>query len=70
MASNITFPVLNPDTPLAFLPPILADQFQVTCYIVVGSLSVSTRLQQSASLDLDHPHFAGICVGLADVHAG
>jgi hypothetical protein len=32
----------NPDTPLAFLPPTLADQFEVSCYIVVAGLSVST----------------------------
>jgi hypothetical protein len=71
MASNTTVPVApNPDTPLAFLPPILADQFQVSCYVVVGGLSVSTRLQKSASLGLDRSHFAGIRVGLAYVHSG
>jgi hypothetical protein len=41
MATNSTVhAILNPNTPLAFLPPILADQFQVSCYIVVAGLSV------------------------------
>jgi hypothetical protein len=41
MASNNTVPVLpNPFTPLAFLPPVLADQFEVSCFVVVAGLAV------------------------------
>jgi len=40
MASNSSVPaVLNPNTPLAFLPPTFADQFQVSCYVCVAGLS-------------------------------
>jgi len=31
--------VLNPNTPLAFLPPTFADQFQVSCFVCVAGLS-------------------------------
>lgn len=40
MASNISH-LPNPHTPLAFLPPIIADQFQISCYVNVAGLSVS-----------------------------
>jgi len=40
MASNSTVSAYpNPDTPLAFLPPTLADQFQASCYLYVAGLA-------------------------------
>jgi hypothetical protein len=42
MASNSTVHTLpNPNTPLAFLPPILAEEFEVSSYVVIGGLSAS-----------------------------
>ena len=42
MATNHTFPPLpNPFTPLAFLPPTIADQFQISIYLFIGTLAVS-----------------------------
>lgn len=44
MASNETIPpdaILNPYTPLAFLPPDVADQYQIMCYVYVATLAVS-----------------------------
>jgi hypothetical protein len=44
MASNNTIPpyaILNPYTPMAFLPPDVADQFQIMCYVYVAILAVS-----------------------------
>ena len=44
MATNSTLPPLpNPFTPLAFLPPTLADQFQTSVYLFVGTFAVSMR---------------------------
>ena len=42
--TNSTIPpdaILNPYTPLAFLPPDVADQYQVMCYVYVATLAVS-----------------------------
>jgi hypothetical protein len=42
MATNSTMPSLpNPFTPLAFMPPDLAEQFQAEIYITIAALSVS-----------------------------
>jgi hypothetical protein len=44
MASNGVIPtdaILNPYTPLAFLPPDVANQYEVRCYIYVATLAVS-----------------------------
>lgn len=38
--SNFTLP--NPLTPLAFLPPALASQFEVSRYLYAVTLGVST----------------------------
>jgi len=41
-SNNSTIPTLpNPLTPLAFLPPVLANQFQISGFVVVAGLSVS-----------------------------
>jgi len=43
MASNSTVHTLpNPNTPLAFLPPVLEEEFEVSSYVVIGGLSAST----------------------------
>jgi hypothetical protein len=44
MANNSTIPldaVLNPHTPLAFLTPDIAHQFQIICYVNVATLAVN-----------------------------
>ena len=38
--SNITSGILNPDTPLAFLPPDIAGQLEIYRYVVVATLGV------------------------------
>ena len=70
MASSAAPNVPNPNTPLAFLPPILAEQFQVSIYVVVGGFSVNTPLETLARRQLTIPTDAGICVGLDYVPAG
>ena len=42
--SNTTMPILNPDTPLAFLTPEQAYQTTVSTYVLVASLGVSLCL--------------------------
>jgi hypothetical protein len=54
MANNNTIPpdaILNPHTPLAFLPPDVADQLQTICYVNVATLAVSL-IQWQAAVDL------------------
>lgn len=49
MANNRTIPpdaVLNPYTALAFLPPEVADQYQIMCYVYVATLAVSPGVMQ------------------------
>jgi hypothetical protein len=42
MAANNTYPPLpNPFTPLAFLPPFYAKQYEAIAYISSASLAVS-----------------------------
>ena len=44
-ANTTTIPadaILNPYTPLAFLPPGIADQYQLLCYIYVATFAVSS----------------------------
>ncbi len=42
--SNLTMPILNPYTPLAFLTPEEAYQTSVSTYVIVASLGVSSFL--------------------------
>jgi hypothetical protein len=54
MANNTTIPpeaILNPYTPLAFLPPHIANQYQAMCYMYVATLSVSPVICR-ATIDL------------------
>jgi hypothetical protein len=54
MATNTTIPqdaILNPYTPLAFMAPDVADQFQAMCYVNVAVLAVSS-MQFLATIDL------------------
>ena len=53
MASNGVIPpdaILNPYTPLAFLPPDVANQYQARCYVYVATLAVSLVRYYTASL--------------------
>lgn len=53
MAASGTIPpeaILNPYTPLAFLSPAIAEQYQVVGYVYVASLAVST-LEESISVE-------------------
>lgn len=66
--------VLNPTTPLAYLPPELATLHQITGYIYVTSLGVCEILHLfshylSESTTLTFLFYSGITVGLADVYA-
>jgi len=45
MASDSTIPpdaILNPYTALAFMPPDVANQYQVMCYVYVATLAAYT----------------------------
>jgi hypothetical protein len=67
MSSNIT--ILNPNTPLAYLSPEVADLVQSRSYVTVATLSVSILSIPTPSTKEtapDHSHFSGICVGLDD----
>ena len=35
--------IMNPNTPLAFLPPALASQFEASRYLYIASLAVSSH---------------------------
>jgi hypothetical protein len=72
MASNSTIPpdaILNPYTPLAFLPPDVAEQYQVVCYVYVATFAVSSNTVSSRICS--DPHMlAGLRMGLAYVNSG
>jgi hypothetical protein len=73
MATNNTLPPLpNPFTPLAFLPPVLANQLQASIYIAIASLSVSIILEHVGEYRLNFINdlFQGIHMGLAHVDSG
>lgn len=42
--SNATYPRLNPDTPMAFLPPPLAEQYLNGAYIMAAAVGVSCHI--------------------------
>lgn len=59
MTNNSTIPadaILNPYTPLAFLPSDVADQYQVMCYVYVATLAVSSMQYQTTTCDLTSRH--------------
>lgn len=71
MASNSTLPTLpNPYTPLAFLPPTLADQFQASGYLYVAGLSVCIVQKVFGGPQLNFSPNPGVSVGLVYVNAG
>jgi hypothetical protein len=37
--------ILNPYTPLAFLPPEFSDKYQTECYVYVATFAVSLMIQ-------------------------
>jgi hypothetical protein len=39
--NNGTIPLPNPFTPLAFLPPAIADKYQAVIYVYVATMAVS-----------------------------
>jgi len=54
MANNTTIPpdaILNPYTPLAFMPPDVADQYQVMLYVYVATFAVSL-IQRQTTIEL------------------
>lgn len=65
MANNdTTYPILNPYTPLAFLPPDIADQYEAVGYVYISTLAVLVLIPigcQCLTLIL----VAGVHVGLA-----
>jgi hypothetical protein len=60
--------ILNPYTPLVFLPPNMAYQFQITCYVHVATLAVSP-MQCLIMIKLTH-RLTGIHMGLAHGDSG
>jgi hypothetical protein len=55
--TNSTIPpdaILNPYTPLAFLPPDVANQYQIVCYVYVATLAVSSIKCRATAAYLIH----------------
>jgi hypothetical protein len=65
--NNGTIPLPNPFTPLAFLPPALADKYQVVIYVYVATMAVSNLFRIFfGRLSLA----TGVHMGLVNVHPG
>ena len=65
MGNNTAIPadaILNPYTPLAFLSPEIADQYQLTNYVFVAVLAVSSTQCQE---NIDLTWYEGLYMGLA-----
>ena len=62
MASlNVTLPLPNPLTPLAFIPPKLAYEVTVANYLTVGALAVSIfTAPYIPESDREHRYLYGI----------
>jgi len=54
--------ILNPYTPLAFMPPDVADQFQAMCYVNVAVLAVSSMQCQAIDL-ISYTHRLTLGIG-------
>lgn len=60
----------NPFTPLAYLPPAQADEFQVTGYVCIASLGVGISIHRIDLQRMALDAFTGIYGRLADFDAG
>ena len=61
----------NPLTPLAFLPPVFAKQYETSIYIVIATMSVCIYLCIITGLPLIVVlRLAGVHIGLANVAPG
>ena len=49
--SNSSIAVPNPNTPLAFLPPTLANQFEISCYVTLAALTVNKQIHTLKRLE-------------------
>lgn len=66
MANNDTaYPILNPHTALAFLPPDIANQYEAVGYLYIASLAVSPPISGWTSVTNSHPAAVGVHMGLA-----
>jgi hypothetical protein len=68
MSTNSTLSLPNPFTPLAFLPPTIAAQYEASIYVTIATLSVSrifTCVLAEAVI-----FYTGVHMGLADVNPG
>ena len=41
----------NPDTPLAFLPPLLADQYMISAYLAIAVFGVSSSMWRTVFME-------------------
>lgn len=68
MANPNVHPIINPETPLAYLPATTANQFEASRYLLIATLGVliyfSIKAEYPLTFDL-----AGIPMGLAYVNA-
>jgi hypothetical protein len=62
--------ILNPYTPLAFLPPEFADQYEVVRYVHVATLAVSLLIQCDVKKSFLACSLIGLHMGLAHGNAG
>lgn len=69
MENNLTLSqVPNPLTPMAFLPASLADQFQASGYVIIGTVGVSDRVDHLFIIKCTLKGFnIGFCMGFSFV---
>jgi hypothetical protein len=62
--------ILNPYTPLAFLPPEFADKYEIVCYVHVATFVVSLLIQCDVKKSFSACSLIGLHMGLAHGNAG
>jgi hypothetical protein len=63
--------ILNPYTPLAFLPPEFASNFEMSCYVYVATMAVSSSIQRNVRKKTSLAcSLIGLHMGLAHGNAG
>jgi hypothetical protein len=61
--------ILNPYTPLAFLPPEFADKYEIARYVHVATLAVSLLIQCNVKKKFSACSLIGLHMGLAHGNA-
>jgi len=62
--------ILNPYTPLAFLPPEFAGNYEIASYVRVATMAVSSSIHRNVKKPFLTCSLIGLHVGLAHGNAG